>query len=274
MRRREFLSVASALSLALSLGAQVAPPVRPSRKKGLGLAAKKPAGWSDKVKALKPAWVYTWGGTKPEGVPAETSFTPMVWGYWGQESPITKIGERAKPDGFRELLGFNEPDGKDQANLSVEKALAAWPILMKTGLRLGSPACVHPDNDWMKAFMKGVEERKLRVDFLCMHSYGGLDAEALVRRIQAFSDAHGRRPVWLTEFAVADWSAKTREQNRYKPEQVLAFMRKVMPKLESLDCMERHAWFTTHPESAALGPSALLDAEGKPTPLGEYFRTL
>ena len=44
---------------------------------------------------------------------------------------------------------------------------------MKTGLRLGSPVCVHPDNAWMKAFMQGVAERKLRVDFICMHSYGG-----------------------------------------------------------------------------------------------------
>jgi hypothetical protein len=274
MRRRDFLTAASAFSVALALGAEVAPAGRRSRKKGLGLSAKQPAGWSDKVRALNPAWVYTWGGTKPDGVPAETTFTPMAWGYWGQDNSIRRIGDRAKPDGFHELLGFNEPDGKDQANIPVEKALDAWPILMKTGLRLGSPACVNPDNEWMRAFMKGVEERKLRVDFLCMHSYGGLDADWLVKRIKAFSEANGRRPVWLTEFAVADWPAKTREQNRYKPEQVLAFMKKVMPKLEALDCLERHAWFPANPDSAALGPSALLDADGKPTPLGEYFRSL
>ena len=274
MRRREFLSVASAYSLALSLGAQVAPAARGSRKKGLGLVAKPGNGWEAKVQALRPAWLYTWGSSRPEGLPPEIDFTPMVWGYWGQEASLVKLGEKAKAAGQRHLLGFNEPDGKDQANLTVEKALAAWPALMKTGLRLGSPVCVHPDNTWMRDFMRGVEERKLRVDFICMHSYGGPDADGLVNRIQAISRTYGGRPVWLTEFAVGDWNAKTREQNRFKPEQVLAFMRKVMPKLEALECLERHAWFPSRADSAALGPSALLDAAGQPTPLGEYFRTV
>ena len=36
MRRRDFLTTASVLSLALALGAQVAPLTQPSRKMGLG----------------------------------------------------------------------------------------------------------------------------------------------------------------------------------------------------------------------------------------------
>lgn len=274
MHRRNFLTTSSALSLALALGAQVAPVTKPSRKKGLGLATKKGTGWLEKVQALKPAWLYTWGGSRPEALPTSVDFIPMVWGYWGQDAPIAKLGEKAKAAGQRELLGFNEPDGKDQANLSVEKALAAWPALMKTGLRLGSPACVHPDNEWMKSFMKGVEERQLRVDFICIHSYAGLDADGLVNRIQAISKAYGGRPVWLTEFAVADWTAKTRDQNRYKPDQILAFMHKAMPKLEALSCLERHAWYSARADSAALGSSSLCDESGKLTPLGDYFRTL
>lgn len=274
MRRRDFLSAASSFSLALALGAQALPVGGPSRKKGLGISTKKGAAWLERTQALKPAWVYTWGSARPEGLPPEVAFAPMVWGYWGQDEAIAKLGEKAKANGLRELLGFNEPDGKDQSNIPVEKALAAWPALMRSGLRLGSPVCVHPDNEWMKAFMKGVEERKLRVDFICMHSYAGPDADGLVNRIQAVSKAYGGRPVWLTEFAVGDWNAKTREQNRFKPEQVLAFMKKVMPKLEALDCLERHAWFPANADSAALGSSALYDANGKLTPLGEYYRTL
>lgn len=274
MRRRDFLSAASAYSLALSLGAQSVPAACVSRKKGLGLATKNNPGWEMKAEALRPAWLYTWGGTRPATLAKEIDFTPMVWGYSGNEASIAKLGEKAKDAGQRNLLGFNEPDGKDQSNIPVERALAAWPVLMQTGLRLGSPACVNPDNEWMKTFMKGVEERKLRVDFICMHSYGGLDVDGLVNRIQAVSKAYGNRPVWLTEFAVGDWSAKTREQNRYKSEQILAFMRKVMPKLEALECLERHAWFPASPTSASLGPCALFDAEGKLTPLGEFYRTL
>ena len=69
--------------------------------------------------------------------------------------------------------------------LTVEEALALWPRLMETGLRLGSPGCVHPDRDWMKAFMKGVDEKRLRVDFVTVHSYGGLNADALMQRVIA-----------------------------------------------------------------------------------------
>jgi hypothetical protein len=274
MRRRDFLTTATAFSLAAALGAETVPAAKPSRKKGLGLSTKKGTGWLEKVQALQPAWLYTWGGSRPDGLPAAVDFVPMVWGYWGQDGSIEKLGEKAKAAGQRHLLGFNEPDGKDQSNIPVEKALAAWPALMKTGLRLGSPACVHPDNAWMKAFMKGVEERKLRVDFICMHSYAGLDADGLVNRIQNISKAYGGRPVWLTEFAVADWSAKTREENRFKPEQIQAYMRKVLPKLEALECLERYAWYSTKAESAALGPSSLCDDAGKLTPLGEYYRSL
>ncbi len=36
MRRRDFLTTAAALSLAMALGAQVAPVAQPSRKKGFG----------------------------------------------------------------------------------------------------------------------------------------------------------------------------------------------------------------------------------------------
>jgi len=274
MRRRDFLTAASTFSLALTLGAQAVPVARPSRKKGLGIATKKGAPWLERVQSLKPAWVYTWGAERPETLPPEVAFTPMVWGYWGQDAAIAKLGEKTKAQGGRDLLGFNEPDGKDQSNIPVEKALAVWPALMKSGLRLGSPVCVHPDNEWMKAFMKGVEERKLRVDFICMHSYAGPDADGLVNRIQAVSKAYGGRPVWLTEFAVGDWNAKTPEQNRFKPAQILAFMKKVMPKLEALECLERHAWFPASPADAALGTSALHDAAGQLTPLGEYYRTV
>jgi hypothetical protein len=126
----------------------------------------------------------------------------------------------------------------------------------------------------MKAFMKGAAERKLRVDFICMHSYAGPDADGLVNRIQNISKLFGDRPVWLTEFAVADWNAKSREQNRFKPEQILAFMRKVMPKLEALECLERHAWYSAKADSAALGPSSLCDETGQLTALGDYYRSL
>jgi hypothetical protein len=267
MDRKSFLTLSSALIAGTLCGAA---GTSHSRKKGIGLANKKQASTAELLRQLNPAWHYNWGSNRQTDEPAGIDFVPMVWGGSINEKSMASLTERNQAQGAKALLGFNEPDGKDQANMTVAKALDLWPLLMKSPFRLGSPAGVHPDREWMVEFIKGVEDRKLRVDFITMHSYAGLDVDGLINRVQKVSKQFNR-PVWITEFAVADWSAKSREQNRYRPEQVLEFMTKVFPRLEKLDCLERHAWFTSNPESAALGPSALLDQSGKLTALGEYY---
>jgi O-glycosyl hydrolase len=144
---------------------------------------------------------------------------------------------------------------------------------METGLRLVSPSCVHPDKEWMKAFMKGVEERKLRVDAVGVHSYGGPSAEALMKRLKTVHEMFGGRPLWITEFGVGDWQAKNRAENRHRPEQVAQFIRQLFPQLDACTFVERYAWFNTRPESAPLGPSALFNEDGTLTTVGEAYRT-
>ena len=61
-------------------------------------------------------------------------------------------------------------------------------------------------------------------------------------------------------------------QNRHKPAAVLRFMEAVLPRLEKLDFVELYAWFPVGINNAALGTSALLDADGKLTRLGECYR--
>jgi hypothetical protein len=270
VNRRHFLALAAAAPFATALPAAAARS-RDSRKKGVGTVARKDGNWLKTVRRLDCRWFYSWGAGKPEGVPEGVDFIPMIWGYWGDKAGIARAGEAANKAGIRELLGFNEPDQKNQSNLSVEKALDVWPLLMATGLRLGAPGCVHPDREWMKAFMEGVTRRKLRVDFIPMHSYGGTDADAFMKRLEAVRKLY-RRPIWITEFAAGDWQAKSVAQNRHKPEMVLKFMEKLLPKLESASYVERYAWFPAGSDSAALGTSALFDKQGELTPLGKVYR--
>jgi hypothetical protein len=123
----------------------------------------------------------------------------------------------------------------------------------------------------MIAFMDGVKQRGLRVDFVCVHSYGGPNADALVARLENVHRMFGR-PLWITEFGVGDWQAKSPEQNRHKPETVLRFMEQILPRLERLDFVERYAWFPSKPGSAPLGTSALFADDGTLTRLGECYR--
>lgn len=275
--RRDFLRVsatATALSLAPVLRPQATPkpeaPRAASRKRGLGQTVKAPA-WATRLTALRSQWFYSWNHQLPDGVPAGVEFVPMLFRYGGKPQVLADAAASARKAGGGTLLGFNEPDGKEQGNMTVEQALEVWPRLMETGLRLGSPGCIHPDKEWMTAFMDGVKQRKLRVDFACVHSYGGPNAEALIQRLEKVHQMFGC-PLWITEFAVGDWAAKDVTQNRHSAETVLRFMEKVLPLLDRLDFVERYAWFPAKPDNRALGTSALFDESGALTRLGECYR--
>ena len=270
MRRRDFLSLVSTFAAASALGA---PEAKRSKKKGVGLTTRDHPNWGELHRKLKVSWIYTWGANVPADVAPETEFVPMVWGYYKNDEQILKSAAKAQEAGAKTLLGFNEPDHHDQANLKVETVLDVWPTLMKTGMRLGSPAPAHATREWMTAFMKGVKERNLRVDFVCAHFYPGTDVDGFIGQIKKVAALY-EKPVWITEFGVADWDAKKKGFNRYKPEQALDFMRKALPKLEALDCVERYAWFAAGQKNPVLGPSALFDAEGNLTPLGEFYQSV
>jgi len=241
-----------------------------SKKRGLGISTKNP-GWVQRLTDLRCKWFYTWNHMIPEGLPQGVEFIPMIYRYGGNAQVIADAAASAKKAGITELLGFNEPDVKKQGNMTMQETLDAWPLLMETGMRLGSPGCVHPDKEWMVEFMAGVKERKLRVDFVCVHSYGGPNPEALVKRLENIHKMFGC-PLWITEFAVGDWEAKSVETNRHKPEAVLRFMEKVLPRLDKLDFLERYAWFPSKPSSFPLGTSALFNEDGTLTRLGECYR--
>ena len=267
MIRACFLSAALCFVLSQTTQAQLpsagGPPARVP-KKGL-------AGY-DKTNQLKVGWFYNWGPNRPEDTPQGVEFVPMIWGWreGASEQLLQSLAEKKKTGVFHTLLSFNEPDGGKQANIPVETAVEKWPLLMETGLRLVSPGAVHPDNAWMIEFMKQAEEKKLRVDVIAVHWYGGPDATGFLNYLERVYKRY-HRPLWITEFAVADWSAKPDRPNRYTTKQVEQFMRVVIPALKRTHYVERFAWFKTTPKSVVMGISALVNEDGSPTKLGLQY---
>lgn len=273
MFMKRALRLLGILGLGLAMLSGWSSAEAPASKKGVCLTTKGAAAavWKEKVAALKPSWHYYWGWELPEKEPLGVEFVPMIWGCRSVDEALDeKLAALTRASRPRHLLGFNEPDAKEQANMPVALALQAWPKLMKTGLRMGSPATVHPDNEWMKGFMKQAAEKKYRVDFVCVHWYGGPNAASLIKKLEQVHQLYGK-PIWITEFAVADWNAKTRAANKHSPETILRFMKEVLPQLDKLDCVERYAWFSAAEDSAPLGPSALFHADGSLTELGKAY---
>jgi hypothetical protein len=195
----------------------------------------------------------------------------MIWGKNGIDADkVAELQALKEEEKIRYLLGFNEPDKTEQSNMTVDEAIERWPLLEEVGVPLGSPAPANPTGDWLQEFMQRAEAEGLRVDFVCVHWYGGTNVQGLLNKLEEVYNLYGK-PIWITEFAPADWDANTPAENKHSPEEVLTFMENALPELENLDYVDRYAWFSFSQSSAAGTSSALFDEDGNLTELGTYY---
>ncbi|MFE9250617.1 sigma-70 family RNA polymerase sigma factor [Streptomyces sp. NPDC007088] len=255
-----------------SAGAPAAPQVSTvsSDRKGVGVWAFPGA---DRALARSGAgWYYTWAAS-PRGVVGSGAkgFVPMVW---GEKSVDAANLATAKANGPY-LLGFNEPDMAEQSDMSVDRALELWPKLMATGKVLGSPAVAYGGDTaggWLDRFMTGAAARGYRVDFVALHWYGGdFRTGPAVEQLRSYLEAVHRKygkPVWLTEYALTDFSHGTRFPSA---EQQAAFVTASTRMLDSLPYVRRYAWFGL--PAADSGPSTGLYRSGAvETEVGRAYR--
>ena len=226
--------------------------------------------WSHKTSELKVHWMYSWGNELRDEIPENVEFVPMFWGKGSvKEENLTRIKGLIDKGKVKYVLGFNEPDGAAQANMTPDEAIELWPQLETLGVPLGSPATVNPNNDWMKEFMEKAEANGLRIDFVTVHSYGGPNVLAFINKMKETYNAY-ERPIWITEFAVADWNATSPANNTHSEETVIQFMSELLPALNDIEYIHRYAWFDGVGR-APLASSALFDEDGNITALGQVY---
>merc|ERR1711971_894438 len=164
-----------------------------SSKKGLCVSKKN---FDCRDLALFPniSWYYNWGseyhGQSCSDPSPQPGYIPMVWGYWG--SVPTDI-----PASHPLVLGFNEPDHENQANMSPERALEGWLLLQEAypDRQLVSPGTsLKPDGEmvWIDTFMDLCNAVNYRVDYISVHRYGGT-AENIMGMIDDLYRRHGKK---------------------------------------------------------------------------------
>ena len=226
--------------------------------KGLGFNL---AGSScDDLKTLGVSWFYAWSGTSPCAT-ATAEFVPQIWGSYKK---LTWVPTPAKAvaKGAKFLLGFNEPDGAGQANMTVADAVALWPDFQLAGVQVGSPAVAGEDN-WLPDFMTQVTAKNLRVDFIAVHWYGWdagscNNTTALEGKIKWAEQ--WKRPIWITE-----WSCRLQAVDVDKK-----FLADALVMLKKHPLVERYAWFLSRSTGDFVN-AALLDGSGKPTGIGSEY---
>ncbi len=180
-------------------------------------------------------WCYNWGTTPKSTDCNDPLFVPMVWGKDNVASAVQAIGKA----GYTTLLGFNEPNKTDQANMSVADAIALWPTLTSNpNIRVGSPAVSDDGRAWLEDFMTQAKKQGLRVDFVAMHWYGwnkgSCTASALEGAINWASKWN--LPVWITEFGCMG-SSNPDEKT------LLDFFKSAVPMIAKHPLVERYAWY-------------------------------
>ncbi len=209
-------------------------------------------------------WWYNWA-IRGSGQGSGIEFVPMIWGRSTAGDDI--------PSESRFLLGFNEPNFFEQADLSPEDAAAAWPDVEASASAAGAPIVspamnfcgpaerCHGTNpyDYLRAFFSACDG--CRVDYVAVHWYN-CDLPSLRDYLEPGNNLEGfeqfGRPVWLTEFS-CNGSASVAEQE--------AFMREAIPYLEDNPNVYRYSWFSAGPIPSA----ELVNDDGSPTTLGRVY---
>lgn len=180
--------------------------------------------------------------------------------------------------GVNQLLGFNEPNNPVEdayKNLSpqgsVSDAVARWPELLSTGLRVGAPAVTDGGYAWIVDFVNQAEAAGHRIDFVPVHYYRSFAnngnpqgaANNLYAFLKGIYDAT-RRPIWLTEFNNgANWTGDadpTFAQNR-------DVVRAMIEMMDATPWIERYSIYSRVEEVRQTHFNA-----GGLTPMGVMYR--
>lgn len=255
-----------------------------SRKRGVSANHLGPADFA--VLATGVSWWYNWhhttSDTKPKNVRME--FIPMAWGDRPEDlaglEKYLAAGNRP-----RQILAINEPNLKDQAFISPERAANLYGRVNAIAQRYHIPVCAPqmsigsaPDASiqaydplenkeltytfmvpYLKAFFHFTAKARVSVPAVGIHPYtntGGL------KGLTELTYREFKRPVWVTEFNNSDES--------WDMEAIRTYM------IQTVDFMERSpyvAGYAFFKERVKGRPkiSLLADEPGKLTLLGEAY---
>lgn len=193
-------------------------------------------GGANLTSGLNLSWWYNWNISAASSLDMEYVAIKQKRWWPGLDQDWRSLG-------VNHLLGYNEPDRPDQANMSVDDAIAGWPELLKTGLRLGSPAVSDGGLGWLYEFMDKAKEKGYRVDFVAVHYYrnsngGGKGAAKQFYNVLKGIHERTGKPIWITEWNNgANWTSGADPT----PEEQAEAIGAMIEMLDEAEFVERYA---------------------------------
>ena len=223
--------------------------------------------------AMYNNWFYKWSNNGSSDMSRE--YTPMAWGKGAADdlNDIEIIKQKYKST---HLLAFNEPDNcNDQSGqygnmCVVDTSLVYYKNLLKTGLRMVSPATRQGEVfSWLNEFNYKAENQDIRIDVIAVHWYDWTSnpenspnanpQDIYNRFVNYLENVHNLYglPIWITEF----------NANRYRNEWVhRQFLQLALPYLEETEYIERYSFFPPVTDQADF-----FDENNNYTQIGEFY---
>jgi len=227
------------------------------------------------------SWWYNWAAEPDNAIKTtyhnyNVDFTPMAWNSSGISNVNNWVNSDTK---VKYILGFNEPNFKDQANMTPSQAADAWAsfqaIADSHNLKTVGPAvnycgnCVSEGGVTYNNPFKYLDDFftaciDCKVDYIALHWYGS--GNSIVGYVD---DARKyNKPIWVTEFASWDYSNPVQNVDDQKK-----YLAGTVNFLERDPDVYRYSWFIGRTNS---GPNTypyidLYGNDGQLTPLGQLY---
>lgn len=190
---------------------------------------------------------YNWGQVENNDI--GTQFIPMMHGPDKATSQewLANV-DKAVQKGAKAVMGFNEPDHAEQANLTPEAACSAWkeymnPIAAKypqvtiigPSVTNGPPSS-GMGSAWLSKFYSVCPDAIVHASN--MHFYDIYDKSTITRfqaQFETISALGGGKPTWVTEYGLNPGSASQ--------DQAASFLKDTMSYLDSNAKCQGYSWF-------------------------------
>lgn len=234
----------------------------------------------------KVKWWYNWAVTPESAVASEYvnygfEFVPMAWnGNFNETALRTYLSNHPEVE---YLLGFNEPNFLEQANLTPQQAADLWPRLEAIAddynLKLVAPAVNYSpgnvdipgtEDDWspweyLDAFFEACEG--CRVDYIAVHCYMKYSGafEWFIGEFEKYN-----KPIWVTEWAAWD------EGGPNNVGEQMDYLASTVRWLEANSSVHRYSWFIGRTSGGASAHPYIdiLAGNGVLTPLGGLYTAI
>ena len=230
-------------------------------------------GTAGDIQYMNNNWFYKWSNNGDSDLDRE--YTPMAWGKGAadDDNDIEIIKNKYKST---HILAFNEPDdcngqsGQYGNMCVVDTSLTYYKNLLKSGLRMVSPACRQDAVfNWLNEFNSKAIDENIRIDVIAVHWYDwGSNPQnspnanpqdvfnRFVNYLESVHQMYGL-PIWITEF----------NANRHRNEWVhRQFLQLALPFLEETDYIERYSFFPPTTQVANF-----FDDNNNFTQIGEFY---